>query len=39
MKPAIFDYHAPTSVDDALALLKSHAATHDFLREVKVCFR
>ena len=25
MKPASFDYHAPTSVDDALALLKSHA--------------
>ncbi len=25
MKPARFDYHAPTSVDDALALLKSHA--------------
>ncbi len=24
MKPASFDYHAPTSVDDALALLKSH---------------
>jgi aerobic carbon-monoxide dehydrogenase medium subunit len=25
MKPASFDYHAPTSVDDALALLKSHS--------------
>jgi carbon-monoxide dehydrogenase medium subunit len=25
MKPASFDYHAPTSVDDALALLKTHA--------------
>jgi carbon-monoxide dehydrogenase medium subunit len=24
MKPASFDYHAPTNVDDALALLKSH---------------
>jgi aerobic carbon-monoxide dehydrogenase medium subunit len=25
MKPASFDYHAPTSVDDALSLLKSHS--------------
>jgi aerobic carbon-monoxide dehydrogenase medium subunit len=25
MKPASFDYHAPTNVEDALALLKSHA--------------
>lgn len=25
MKPAIFDYHAPTSVDEALALLKLHS--------------
>lgn len=25
MKPASFDYHAPTNVDDALALLRSHA--------------
>lgn len=24
MKPVSFDYHAPTNVDDALALLKSH---------------
>ena len=24
MKPASFDYYAPTSVDEALALLKSH---------------
>jgi carbon-monoxide dehydrogenase medium subunit len=25
MKPPSFDYHAPTAVDDALALLRSHA--------------
>ncbi|HEY2529704.1 MAG TPA: xanthine dehydrogenase family protein subunit M [Xanthobacteraceae bacterium] len=25
MKPASFDYHAPTNVDDAVALLRSHA--------------
>jgi carbon-monoxide dehydrogenase medium subunit len=25
MKPASFDYHAPTNVDDALSILKSHA--------------
>ena len=25
MKPASFDYHAPASIEDALALLKSHA--------------
>jgi carbon-monoxide dehydrogenase medium subunit len=25
MKPANFDYHAPTSIEDALALLKAHA--------------
>jgi aerobic carbon-monoxide dehydrogenase medium subunit len=25
MKPASFDYHAPTSVEDALSLLKSHS--------------
>ena len=31
MKPASFDYHAPTSVDDALALLKSHPDDARFL--------
>jgi carbon-monoxide dehydrogenase medium subunit len=31
MKPASFDYHAPTSVDDALALLKSHRDDARFL--------
>ena len=24
MKPASFDYHAPTTVDEALALLEAH---------------